>query len=236
MNLKKLLVPAALLHLAGCAYAIQPLDTRTVVLKNYGPPDSVQTATVGEAIFRVQQAREIPVYIAQREQAVPGVRTPVTPRMPFTAYGRDKNGNFRLTNAEFDRYGFFTVTPDGHVVNFVPADAMENPRRLEQESEPLFRRAADYGDQPGAFTAEMVYSGLAGTVVRALYREYTDNLARPAFTQELQYDLGADSVIAYKSIRVRVLAATNSALRYSVLSDGDLPWLPAPRSPAPAIP
>jgi hypothetical protein len=51
-----------------------------------------------------------------------------------------------------------------------------------------------------------------------VYREFKDNLARPAFTQELKYDLGQSRVIGYKGARFEVLDAGNTAITYKVLS------------------
>jgi hypothetical protein len=211
---------------SACAPSFEPLNPHPVVLKNYEIGET-RSATVGEPIFRVQQAREVPTFVALRTQRVSGLGRPVQQGMRFVAIGKDSVGNFRLSNSAYDVDGWFIVGPDGTVVGFTPSNAIR-PSRLTLD-QPLFRRETDVGNQPGAFTAELIYSGLANNVVRAVYREYVDDLARPAFSQELQYDLAADRTIAYKSIRVRVIEATNSVIRYEVLEDGDLPWLPAPR-------
>jgi hypothetical protein len=215
-----------LILVSACAPGFQPLSPRPVVLKNYEIGE-IRSATVGDPIFRVQQAREVPTFIVLRDQRVPGLAKPVQQGMQFVAIGRDSAGNFRLSNSAYDVDGWFIVTPEGAIVGFNPSNAIR-PSRLTLD-QPLFRRETEIGNQPGAFTAELIYSGLANNIVRAVYREYVDDLARPAFSQELQYDLSADRIIAYKSIRVRVLEATNSAIRYEVLEDSDLPWLPTPR-------
>ena len=41
---------------------------------------------------------------------------------------------------------------------------------------------------------------------------------RPAFAQEVQYDLGEDSVIGFKGVRIEVVEATNRLLTYKVLT------------------
>lgn len=53
------------------------------------------------------------------------------------------------------------------------------------ETEPSFRR-------------ELVYTGRSGSTLNLLYREFKDDMARPAFTQALQYDILADPVIGYQ--------------------------------------
>ena len=72
----------------------------------------------------------------------------------------------------------------------------------------------------------MIYSGMTGSTIRTVYREFADNFIRAAFSQEIHYDLAQDSVIAYKTIRIRVLSASNAEISFEVLDDGGLPWLP----------
>jgi hypothetical protein len=51
-----------------------------------------------------------------------------------------------------------------------------------------------------------------------VYREFKDNLARPAFTQELKYDLSQNRIIGYKGARFEVVDAGNTMITYKVLS------------------
>lgn len=70
---------------------------------------------------------------------------------------------------------------------------------------------------PTAFKRELVYSGVSGGVVRLSYREFSGDLARPAFTQELTYDLADGDEIGFRGARFRVLKATNVSIRYVVV-------------------
>ena len=78
--------------------------------------------------------------------------------------------------------------------------------------------------------AEVVYSGRDGDTARMLYREYAGGVARPAFTQELSYDLSESSVVRFRSVEIEVKDATGSAVTYTVLDDGGLDWLPNTRA------
>jgi hypothetical protein len=51
-----------------------------------------------------------------------------------------------------------------------------------------------------------------------VYREFKNSFARPAFTQELKYDLSQDRVIGYQGARFEVLNAGNTEITYKVLS------------------
>jgi hypothetical protein len=78
---------------------------------------------------------------------------------------------------------------------------------------------------------ELLYSGRDGKTPLVTYREYsaTDSygaqapvnlLARPAFSQELRYDLAASDAIVFREYRIRVAEATNESIRVVVVADG----------------
>ena len=92
-------------------------------------------------------------------------------------------------------------------------------------SEPVFE-PVDPAPAEGSFSAELVYSGKRGDVINMLYREYTDGSVRPAFTQELSYDLSESDSIRFRSIEIAVEEANSSGITYRVLDDGGLDWLP----------
>lgn len=80
-----------------------------------------------------------------------------------------------------------------------------------------FAREVSPGLRP-KLRRELVYTGRAGSRVSLLYREFADDLARPAFSQALQYDIGADPVIGYQGARFRVLGASNTDITVEVLA------------------
>jgi hypothetical protein len=75
--------------------------------------------------------------------------------------------------------------------------------------------ATDFG--PDAARRELVYSGLSKGSINLLYREYSAGMVRPAFTQDLQYDLSAGDEIGFKGARFKILKATNVDVRYVVV-------------------
>ncbi|MFO1263634.1 MAG: hypothetical protein U1E84_09915 [Rhodoferax sp.] len=72
-----------------------------------------------------------------------------------------------------------------------------------------------------SFKRELVYGGVFQNVLTLSYREFKDDIARPAFTQELKYDLSQEKVIGYKGARFEVINATNTGLTYKVLKHLD---------------
>lgn len=69
---------------------------------------------------------------------------------------------------------------------------------------------------PDSFQRELVYSGVSKGVVTILYREFNGNTARPAFSQELHFDLGEGYEIGYKGARFKVTKANNVGITYQV--------------------
>lgn len=64
---------------------------------------------------------------------------------------------------------------------------------------------------------ELVYAGVMQKVLTLLYREFKGDFARPAFSQEIKYDLSQGTTIGYKGARFEVIKATNIDLDYKVL-------------------
>ncbi|MEO6196161.1 MAG: hypothetical protein ABIS20_24330 [Thermoanaerobaculia bacterium] len=67
---------------------------------------------------------------------------------------------------------------------------------------------------------ELLYEGISGNVVAILYREYVNDLARPAFQQDLHYTLEASgpTEVSFRGARIRIYSADNNALKYELLS------------------
>ena len=64
---------------------------------------------------------------------------------------------------------------------------------------------------------ELVYNGRVGDAIKFVYREYRNNYARPAFTQEVQYDLSVSDEIGFQDLRLKVISATNTDITYILL-------------------
>lgn len=64
-----------------------------------------------------------------------------------------------------------------------------------------------------------IYNGKAGNIVKFSYREFINDMARPAFTQELQYDLSESKIIGFKGLRIEILNTSNIEIEYKVISE-----------------
>ena len=71
----------------------------------------------------------------------------------------------------------------------------------------------------GFINYEIVYNGISGDTIQLLYREYSaDNLAKPAFFQNLQYDLSKDMNIVFKEHRFLIKEASNNQIQFKLLN------------------
>lgn len=104
---------------------------------------------------------------------------------------------------------------------FDKASTMNAYGMLVNESSigPVGYRQANQNIEDG-FKYELLYQGLDENVVRIAYREYTENLARPAFSQDLTYtlNLGAPTPVRFKDVSLTIHNADNNEIRYTVQS------------------
>lgn len=69
-----------------------------------------------------------------------------------------------------------------------------------------------------SFQQSLLYNGKIGNKVTLSYREFVNGTARPAFTNEVSYDLNDSNIIGYKGARLEVIRATNTDITFKVLS------------------
>lgn len=72
----------------------------------------------------------------------------------------------------------------------------------------------------GSFRRELVFLGVDGSTLRMQYREFRGEFVRPAFDQLLTYRLRGDggSVIRFRGLEIRVVAAEEGRIRYTLVS------------------
>lgn len=238
----KPILPLLLLPLAltGCAVQRSAVPFTPEIKRSY-EIGQVHEATTGSPMLRVGRVYVRPTYSPLRQFAPPvystihSYSTPppadLVPGQRWEATGTTPDGGLILESPEHDptgpnRYAIH-INPDGRVNLgwlLLPQYSRSDPK-AKWPTEPLFEEVAPV-PKSGSFEAELVYAGISNETIRLLYREYLDGLARPAFTQELTYDLKESREIDFKSLRLEVVKAGNSRIEFRVRDDGDLPWLP----------
>lgn len=73
----------------------------------------------------------------------------------------------------------------------------------------------------GDFKYIALYQGKVDNKIRVSFREFYNNLSRPNFTQDIEYEYSEDSktIIGFKGLRIEVINAGNQTITYKVLND-----------------
>ncbi|GHS86746.1 hypothetical protein FACS189487_01590 [Campylobacterota bacterium] len=75
------------------------------------------------------------------------------------------------------------------------------------------------GQQQRFLKSELLYQGISNNTINVLYREYANDMARPAFFQNLSYSLEGKSstIIRFKDASFEIIKADNNGMSYKVL-------------------
>lgn len=68
-----------------------------------------------------------------------------------------------------------------------------------------------------SFQQTLIYSGKVGNKINVGYREFSSNIARPAFNNDVEYDLSESKQIGYKGALLEIIDANNQSITYKVL-------------------
>ena len=69
------------------------------------------------------------------------------------------------------------------------------------------------------FEQELIFNGRVDNNLKFIYREFSGQMARGAFTQEVQYDLNESNIIGFKGARLEVIEATNRNITYRLIEN-----------------
>lgn len=105
-------------------------------------------------------------------------------------------------DGSLEMQGYYDLTSAGK--NISPAAPRFKVGKVVDKRQPNFRQ-------------ELIYGGRVGNSIKLTYREFSGDLIRPGFTQEAQYDISNDTTIGFKGVRIQIVEATNTRLRYKVL-------------------
>lgn len=70
-----------------------------------------------------------------------------------------------------------------------------------------------------SFQQTLLYSGKVGSKINISYREFSSNVARPAFNNDVEYDLSESKQIGYKGALLEIIDANNQNIKYKVIKN-----------------
>ena len=118
-----------------------------------------------------------------------------------------RNGESPLIYTSNNTDGIYTNGFSDNGINFI------SPKeKIEYIQTKVLAKEKEY------FKQEFIYNGRVGDALKFAYREYLNDYARPAFTQDLQYDLSESKIIGFRGMRIEVINATNLEIEYKILS------------------
>jgi hypothetical protein len=233
-NYKSLLISTLIsLGLASCATSVSSVKS----VKEFTRPEINANATVelGETVltkgkimykkgaelsepatFRLLdakiQVKPSKLELTNESKNLLGFKTTSFDDLEFSDILHKKNNNYGIIYANKSDLSVKSVAV------FMVNDRPSNKIPVKSEK-PLFLKEIEIVDvKENNFQQEFIYSGKSGNVVKFTYREFTNDMARPAFNQDVQYDLTESNEIGFKGARFLVLNATNTKLEYKLIS------------------
>jgi|TARA_R110002110_G_scaffold394957_2_gene609258 hypothetical protein len=208
--------------LAACATPVS--NYQPVVIAISEPPvGEVQTANVGDELLKQGKYKEH-AGIRLNETIKIGVLGSYT-FFPgeYLKTGTNKQGSYYLptglsgsgkvqSSALSDPFQVILVKPDGETicgVTVFDAYSCDKSDSIQTVTIPILSE--------DSFQQTLIYSGKVGDVLKIGYREYSGSVARPAFNNDVEYDLNQSKFIAYKGAQIEVLEANNQLIRYKVV-------------------
>jgi hypothetical protein len=230
---KSLMLVSGLVFFDGCASSIPSPEvyhdsTKKVEIVIHTIPqlNTVSTVEIGENMYSKYNERTNNTY--EVELLEPAVGTYYAGSgFINTNNGIDghKAGKLRKrfgTNSNTACYGLtciYDINNNGyftHVGNALYEDlfSLNNPAKYK-----LIPTPNSYDKDSFKYVA--LYQGKSENKIKISFREFKDDMARPAFTQDIEYELEKDgtSIIGFKGLRIEVLKATNTDITYKVVKD-----------------
>jgi hypothetical protein len=209
--------------LPGCAkpkYNYSALETNI----SHPPAGPVNTSYIGDTILSKGKYKEHDaIYVKQKIDVMwaytllPGY---------YLKQGEDEIGEFYYPGGD----------EPGHVDKAMIADpwtsimarkdppaicviTMFNVATCNTEHQNYFERRKKTFSNPDSFQQTLIYSGKIGDKINIGYREFSGNMARPAFNNNVEYDLSESMMIGYKGAKIEVIEANNQLIKYKVIEN-----------------
>ncbi|OSQ42476.1 hypothetical protein [Thalassospira sp. MCCC 1A01428] len=80
-----------------------------------------------------------------------------------------------------------------------------------------YERKKRLSERGNSFQQTLIYSGRVGDKINIGYREFSNNTARPAFNNDVEYDLSNSNIIGYKGALIEIINSDNSSITYKVI-------------------
>lgn len=80
-----------------------------------------------------------------------------------------------------------------------------------------FTKSFIIDSQSTDFERTLIYTGRTGDIVNVVYKEFQDNMIRPAFSENFTFDLSSEKTFGIKGALIKVHKFNNQSITYTVL-------------------
>jgi len=111
----------------------------------------------------------------------------------------------------FGKYPQIQEDPDGklYLIGY-------SGRRLLSQSD--YEKRQHTEESIDNFEQTLIYTGAEGTILKFSYREFSNNMARSAFTVDATYDIKNDKIIRFRGASLEVIRVDNQSIKYKLIS------------------
>ena len=125
---------------------------------------------------------------------------------------------FSSNGSTFSVQGGLVVPNDQnspHQIYWIPTDQPRN--RISDPTNSFVTHDAVYEEKvQDELKQVLIYNGVSAGQIKFIYKEFINDLARPAFDQEVSYDFVPDETIGFKKARFRVIDSNSTTITYIV--------------------
>ena len=215
---KPLLIVAIALMVSACT-TVQYNGAATEI-KNISVPKIgvVVTASIGDDLL--SKGRMVTENILVVHDAVDGFAYKI-PAKSYPQIGHDPEQEF------YTSYGV-TQNPlaDPHQALAVSLIAEEEPEICvitvfggDACYKANYSKKVQVSKEGNSFQQTLIYSGRVGNKINVGYREFNADFARPAFNNDVEYDLSDSKTISYKGAKIEIIDAGNNSITYRVIAN-----------------
>lgn len=211
--MRKAVLFASVMLLSGCAVKYNPVVNRPTLIDT-PPVGEIATAQIGDYLLQKGEIVEEDVLV---------LRVPVDGALYDVLPGSYPQFGF---SGEEKFYHPAGIVKSGFADPFMGLSTRpQNPGQLCVVTtfsarvcyDATFEVAKQASARTASFQQTLIYNGRVGNKINVGYREFSNSMARPAFNNNVEYDLSVSSTIGYKGATLEVIKADNSSITYRVV-------------------
>ena len=224
-NILAILSITGLVILTGCAAPVVNYQPQTQNISE-PPINSLNEKQIGDELLRQGKYREhdairitSSVKISWAYTIHPGYFLKMGEDKDAEYYrigGAGEDSGFVEKHAIADPYHSLMVKRDNNTVCVV---TVFNAYGCDESNISSFEKIKKPIVSQDTIQRTLIYSGKVGNKINVGYREFSGSIARPAFSNSVEYDLSESKSIGYKGALLEIIEATNRSIKYKVISN-----------------